>query len=58
MAILNKKNPKLKTFWEKASAKDLHKFLWDMEQYFNNVHIRKKQQVSITSMCLVEDAKL
>lgn len=39
-------------------AKDLENFLWDMEQYFKAAHIEEREQVSITSMYLVGDAKL
>ncbi|KAL8113857.1 hypothetical protein AgCh_020951 [Apium graveolens] len=39
-------------------TKDLENFLWEIEQYFRVAHIDVTEQVSITSMYLVDDAKL
>lgn len=55
---LNVKIPEPKSYGGARVAKDLENFLWDMEQYFKAAHIDEREQVSITSMYLVGDAKL
>lgn len=52
------KIPEPKSYDGARVAKDLENFLWDMEQYFRAAHIDEAEQVSITSMYLVGDAKL
>ena len=52
------KIPEPKSYGGARVAKDLENFLWDMEQYFKAAHIDEREQVSITSMYLVGDAKL
>lgn len=56
-------NPKLrvpepKQFGGTRSAKELENFLWDMEQYFRAARVAETEQVTITSMFLIGDAKL
>lgn len=50
--------PEPKAFNAKRSAKELENFLWDMEQYFAAARIHKLEQVTITSMYLLGNAKL
>ena len=52
------KIPEPKAYGGSRCAKELENFLWDMEQYFKAAHIKMEDQVTITSMYLVEDAKL
>ncbi|XP_074373828.1 uncharacterized protein LOC141714196 [Apium graveolens] len=52
------KIPEPKPYDGARVAKDLENFLWDIEQYFRDAHIDVVEQVSITSMYLVGDAKL
>jgi hypothetical protein len=50
--------PEPKPFTGTRSAKELENFLWDMEQYFKAAHIPAEEQVTITTMYLMGDAKL
>ena len=50
--------PELKPFGGAHNAKDLENFLWDMEQYFIVAKILVGEQVTITTMYLMGDAKL
>lgn len=52
------KVPDPKPFGGKRSAKELENFLWDMETYFQAAKVPDEEKVSITSMYLIEDAKL
>ena len=55
---LSSKVRKPKGFNDNMNAKELEKFLWDMEQFFKAAHIPDDEKVSITSMYLTGDAKL
>ena len=50
--------PEPKPFGGARNAKDLENFLWDMEQYFIVAKILVGEQVTITTMYLMGDAKL
>ena len=50
--------PEPKPFSGVRNAKDLENFLWEMEQYFDAVHIPLREQVTLTTMYLFGDAKL
>ncbi|KAH0633003.1 hypothetical protein KY284_035789 [Solanum tuberosum] len=52
------KIPEPKAFGGTRSAKKLKNFLWDMERYFIAAHVRDEDRVSITTIYLVDDAKL
>ncbi|GFZ09167.1 hypothetical protein Acr_20g0009750 [Actinidia rufa] len=52
------KVPEPKSFGGAWSAKELKKFLWDIEQYFKTTRIPDGEKVSFTSMYLSDDAKL
>ncbi|XP_009779304.2 uncharacterized protein [Nicotiana sylvestris] len=50
--------PEPKEFNGTRSAKKLENFLWDMEQYFHAAKVQDEDKVPITTMYLVDDAKL
>ena len=50
--------PEPKPFGDARNAKDLEKFLLDMEQYFIAARIPASEQVTITTMYFSDDAKL
>ncbi|XP_070002415.1 uncharacterized protein [Nicotiana sylvestris] len=50
--------PEPKEFNGARSAKKLENFLWDMEQYFHAAKVQDEDKVPITTMYLVDDAKL
>jgi hypothetical protein len=52
------KVPKPKCFGGARSSKELENFLWDMEQYFSVAKIGVAEQVDLTVMYLIGDAKL
>ena len=47
-----------KRVWGARNAKELEKFLWDMEQFVKATHMLDGEKVSITSMYLFGDTKL
>lgn len=55
---VNMKVPEPKPFAGARNAKELENFLWDMEQYFSAARVQEGDQVTITTMYLVGDAKL
>ena len=50
--------PEPKPFDGVRSSKELENFLWDMEQYFSVAKVDLGEQVDITAMYLIGDAKL
>ncbi|XP_070003253.1 uncharacterized protein [Nicotiana sylvestris] len=50
--------PEPKEFNSARSAKKLENFLWDMEQYFHAAKVQDEDKVPITTMYLVDNAKL
>ena len=52
------KVPELKAFGDARSSKELENYLCDMEHYFSVAKVRLAEQVNITVMYLLSDAKL
>ena len=50
--------PEPKGFSGNHNAKELGNFMWDMEQFFKAAHVPDAEKISLTSMYLMEDAKL
>ena len=48
----------LKAFGGARSSKELENFLWNMEHYFSVAKVGLAEQVNITVMYLLSDAKL